>query len=691
MGLSALVDGALAYLSGMHLSFGHRYELWQSAWNLTFPSGQALLTSPRALFSSLDVDVDGALSFEELSAAMSRRAQFLEVASLWPMTDWKIMVFLWRACGGALLLLVLYTMVPHTNTSLPRHLLRWPILGMTYFVVGVELAVYAVLRLFIWSVETVVATPRHRALRNAMEAAESYSEWKDLAVTLDGSQGRDKWQRSAASSGKHNWHFIREVLSELRRSREAGDADGLMAALYQCTRANVGGVMHEEIFSYTNSGEPKDIVTAFIDEVHSALDALVRLVLEGGGGEGDLRRLHKLVKNAKQSFGSTALCLSGGAAMGNYHFGICKALFEEGVLPDVISGTSAGAVVGSFIATRTDEEIRRDLTSDVLLKHLTCFDKSWFECLCSMWSEGALFRQSDWLECIEWWTFGDMTFEEAFQKTGRTLSITLSVAGRTSPPVLLNHVTAPNVVVGSAVLASAAVPGFINPMRLRTKAADGSVRVKEDLEMYFDGSITNDIPTTGLAESFNCKFFIVGQANPHVVPFFFSSRGSVGQPSRWTVAAGEEAWRGGFLLSVLETYLKVDMLAKMHFLQLIEAPVGFTGTIMTQDFDGSVTIVPRVSWVDYLKLMSDPTPGDMARYLQRGQVAAWRKVSLLRLHFKLKTALATSFERIEAAMDAAPPPKAPAAAPRRRSRRPRRNHHGAFGYGNLQVELKQGA
>ena len=33
---------------------------------------------------------------------------------------------------------------------------------------------------------------------------------------------------------------------------------------------------------------------------------------------------------AVRSFGNTALCLSGGAAMGYYHFGVVQALFEEG-------------------------------------------------------------------------------------------------------------------------------------------------------------------------------------------------------------------------------------------------------------------------------------------------------------------------------------------------------------------------
>lgn len=61
----------------------------------------------------------------------------------------------------------------------------------------------------------------------------------------------------------------------------------------------------------------------------------------------------------------------------------------------------------------------------------------------------------------------------------------------------------------------------------------------------------------------------------------------------------EDSWRGGFLLSALELYLKSDMKAKFHFLNDLEAAVGFTSTLMTQQYSGTTTIVPQVSIKDY--------------------------------------------------------------------------------------------
>ena len=46
----------------------------------------------------------------------------------------------------------------------------------------------------------------------------------------------------------------------------------------------------------------------------------------------------------------TGLVLSGGGTRGFAHLGVIAALFEKGIKPDVISGTSAGALAGAFIA-----------------------------------------------------------------------------------------------------------------------------------------------------------------------------------------------------------------------------------------------------------------------------------------------------------------------------------------------------
>lgn len=47
-----------------------------------------------------------------------------------------------------------------------------------------------------------------------------------------------------------------------------------------------------------------------------------------------------------------AFVLSGGASLGAIEVGMLQALFERGIAPDLIIGTSAGALNGAFVASR---------------------------------------------------------------------------------------------------------------------------------------------------------------------------------------------------------------------------------------------------------------------------------------------------------------------------------------------------
>ena len=60
-------------------------------------------------------------------------------------------------------------------------------------------------------------------------------------------------------------------MSELRAARKSNDSIMALAVLQQCTRNNVAGIMSYEMFSFTNSGEPKNIVKEFITEVEKTL------------------------------------------------------------------------------------------------------------------------------------------------------------------------------------------------------------------------------------------------------------------------------------------------------------------------------------------------------------------------------------------------------------------------------------
>jgi hypothetical protein len=203
--------------------------------------------------------------------------------------------------------------------------------------------------------------------------------------------------------------------------------------------------------------------------------------------------------------------------------------------------------------------------------------------------------------------------------------------------ILTNYLTSPDCVIWSAVLASAAVPGILNPVVLMMKAGDGRLVPYSFGHKWKDGSLRTDIPLKALNLHFNVNFSIVSQVNPHINLFFFSSRGSVGQPVTHRKGRG---WRGGFLGSATEQYLKLDLnkwLKVLRHLELLPRPLGQDWSeIWLQQFSGTVTIWPRSQVSDFWRILSDPNPKQLARMLHVGQQSAFPKLQFLANRMKVE-------------------------------------------------------
>jgi hypothetical protein len=57
----------------------------------------------------------------------------------WPLMDWKIGMFLWSTFGGILFLLAGFSIIPGQMHRISAKILRWPVLGVVYFLIAVEL------------------------------------------------------------------------------------------------------------------------------------------------------------------------------------------------------------------------------------------------------------------------------------------------------------------------------------------------------------------------------------------------------------------------------------------------------------------------------------------------------------------------------------------------------------------------
>lgn len=345
----------------------------------------------------------------------------------------------------------------------------------------------------------------------------------------------------------------------------------------------------------------------------------------------------ELFKSLHANYGRTALCLSGGGTFAYYHFGVVKALLEEDLLPDVITGTSGGALVAGLVATRTNEELEQLLVPALAHKINACSEPftTWFR---RWYSTGARFDSVDWARQCAWWTHGSMTFREAYERTGRILNVSCVPADPHSPTMLCNYLTSPDCVVWSAVLASAAVPGILNPVVLMMKQRDGTLVPYSFGHKWKDGSLRTDIPLKALNLHFNVNFTIVSQVNPHINLFFFSSRGSVGQPVTHRKGRG---WRGGFLGSAAEQYIKLDLTKWLKILRQLELLPRLLGqdwsqVWLQQGFGGTVTIWPKSVPTDFARILTDPTPARLARMLHEGQQSAFPTVKFVANRLKVE-------------------------------------------------------
>ncbi len=64
---------------------------------------------------------------------------------------------------------------------------------------------------------------------------------------------------------------------------------------------------------------------------------------------------------------------SGGATLGLFHSGVCKALMEQDLMPKVLSGSSAGAIMAGMLGTSSPSEFQRILAGETFLVRLFAF------------------------------------------------------------------------------------------------------------------------------------------------------------------------------------------------------------------------------------------------------------------------------------------------------------------------------
>ncbi|ETO14325.1 hypothetical protein RFI_23048 [Reticulomyxa filosa] len=424
---------------------------------------------------------------------------------------------------------------------------------------------------------------------------------------------------------------------------------------------NYCGINNAELYSVTRIGTKK-LITDFNDHIIQALEAIAntedpditvseKIVFFQETRHGSFFFFFQFVFCHILSFllGRSALLLSGGAGLGKYattsfrdanhkfvticvcatgvfHFGVVLALARKNLMPKIICGSSAGAIIASIVATKPTDEMIAFIT-DPNKQHLNYLrkesHKTWLEAwavhLRRLWRTGNLLDVMVLREAVRA-NIGDLTFLEAYEKTGRILNITVTGADANSMPRLLNYLTAPNVVIWSAVVASCAIPLVFGPQELYVKqtTSDSFGNESSMIHRVFlqDGSIAHDLPMNRLQQLFNVDNFIVSQVNPHLVPFLFHS-------IKAPIPLFDRLFR--FLGNEFHLYIS-SLLVNLRELGILR---GFQtlDMLISQRYTGDVTIVPDVKSSDYFKLLSNPSPNDVLQCIDLSQRAVWKMMS----------------------------------------------------------------
>ncbi|MCJ1357853.1 MAG: hypothetical protein MMC33_007849 [Icmadophila ericetorum] len=530
----------------------------------------------------------------------------------------------------------------------------------------------------LWGVTTEVASfwqnkaygwwtrkkPRE-ALLDDLKAARSYEQWEEVAYKLDELLGGDLWRQNATSK-YYDYRLIYERLQAIIEAREDEDVLGLVNLLRSGLVRNLGNITAPRLFNRAYAGT-KLLIEDYITQVALAIQYVTAMPTtqsyqSGWTSQAKLDLLH----DTRQAFGRSTLVLQGGAIFGLCHLGVVKALHLRGLLPRIITGTATGALIAALVGIHTEDELLDFLNGDGIdLSAFTRHQKEKYAKDSKISSlddpDGLLqtslrrleryFREGYFLdvhvleECVRT-NVGDLTFEEAYARTKRVLNITVATSGRGGIPNLLNYLTAPNVLIWSAALASnTSSTTLYTPTILKCKDETGAIvpwtsAANTTFHSWRQASYADrDSPFARIAELFNVNHFIVSQARPYIAPFL---RSDLHHPN--LRQSGPEK-------GVISTVLRFVALEVHHRLNQLDnfgvLPRVVRHLLIDENIPGSgLTLIPAIHPIDLLKLLENPTKESLDYWILRGERSVWPAIGALKIRCAVEVELDRGYQMV---------------------------------------------
>ena len=475
--------------------------------------------------------------------------------------------------------------------------------------------------------------------------ATNYTEWYEISLELDELMNHNSWKLNPQSH-LYDYDLIFNNLNEMRSARLAKDYKLLLYYIRTKWIRNLGNMGNINLYRHSLVGTKK-LIEEYIDECQLSLDYLIH----DPDVNLDDRYLLGMLIQTRKNIGRTALVLSGGSTFGIFHIGVLATLFEANLLPRIISGSSAGSIVASILCCHSNEdtfELLRTITERDFnifsddespnYKSRSNFGKL-LDSFAHFIKYGTLYDMTGLKQTMIGF-LGDLTFREAYNRTGKILNITVSPASIHELTRLLNYLTAPNCLVWSAVCASCSLPGVFPSTTIYEKNPKNNEihEWNNDAAMkYVDGSVDNDLPITRLLEMFNVDHIIAVQVNPHVVPVLKVSVSNVGGEIE-----NELSYRFKHLLNNVYDFVSCEIIHYLQILNVVDVYKNLSNkliSVLSQNYSGDITILPDFKIQDFAKIFENPTPEFLLDFITRGARASWPKVTLIHNHCGVEFAL----------------------------------------------------
>lgn len=456
-------------------------------------------------------------------------------------------------------------------------------------------------------------------LEKELSEARSWFQWVEAAEKLEKLHGWDQWKR-VSETNLYDYKMVSQRTSHLQNLRESGDIKRLVYSLQETLKRNFANIDNPDLYSRCLLGT-KVLIERHLDEVEKSLMFVFNCK------ESYLRPIEKMqfFEASCRHFGRTAMLLSGGATFGLFHLGVVKALAWQNLLPQILSGSSAGSIVCGMLSTVRDYEIDQLFDPDNFM-----LDAWRWNSTAQMLRNRSLMSSDQLMHCLRS-NVGELSFLEGYQRTGRIINITVSPIGQNRLPRLLNYMESPHVLIWSASLASCAVPLLFPGVQLVAKDENRREIPYMADATWDDGSIMHDLPQRRLSELYNVNHFIVSQTNPHVIPFISDHRQKKSMARNVARLVGKEVqYRCKQALEITSMMTPPGMARRV---------VNECYSIFDQTYYGDITIPLKPSLQRYKLLTNNPTQQDFLDFILDGERATWPKIAMVRNQTRIGTLL----------------------------------------------------